>query len=441
MLPTGHVPTQSEEAAAVAEETTRLVWSAAHGGELAPGPGPTPEVLERVARDEWANAPRASIADRRAYWAHYLLGEGAGELGFDVLEWVPEYRDFMAQQVRLLAARPGQVVLDAGGGTGNFLAALLASGQPLPARVEIADLVPEALARAESKTRAAVERTGLAVEFQVKSFEVSRLRPVERFVRGEVHGPEWLRGRIEGLDDRALDHILALYGPAMHEALRGSELQERLAHALSDEERVAVEDLGRAARMVLGVIRPDDLRTGVLPAPEGERPRTSQLRFARLAFGDATVDESLAFPGERFDAAVASLMLPYVMNPDETVRELFRALRPGGRLVASSNRPNTDMSLMFTRLADDVANGRAAPPPGMSRDRFLEQIRAYSNSAAFLLRLEEEHTFRFFDAERLAAMLEQAGFEAVAVHSGFGDPPQAWIAVGHKPERRKGGRP
>jgi ubiquinone/menaquinone biosynthesis C-methylase UbiE/dienelactone hydrolase len=438
VLPTGHVPTQSEEAAAVAEETTRLVWAAAHGGELPPGPGPGPEVLERVARDEWAKAPRASIADRRAYWAHYLLGEGSGELGFDVLEWVAEYRDFMAQQVRLLAARPGQVVLDAGGGTGNFLAALLASGLPLPARVELADLVPEALARAEAKTRAAVARAGLAVDFQVKTLEVSRLRPVERFVRGEVYGPNWLRRRIEGLDERTLDHLVALHGPALHEALRGGHLQERLAHALSDEERVVVEELGRAARLVRGCVRPGDL-AGAAPAP-GTPLRTSHLRFSRLTFGDVAVDEGLAFESECYDAAVASLMLPYVMNPDETVRELFRALRPGGRLVASSNRPNTDMSMIFTRLVDDVANGRVAAPPGMDRDRFLEQLRAYTNSAAFLLRLEEEQTFRFFDPERLAAMLQDAGFEGVEVHAAFGDPPQAWVAVGTRPLHAEAGR-
>jgi SAM-dependent methyltransferase len=145
------------------------------------------------------------------------------------------------------------------------------------------------------------------------------------------------------------------------------------------------------------------------------------------------VDEPLAFESGAYDAIVTSLVLPYVLNPDETVRELHRALRPGGRLVASSNRPNTDMSLIFTRLVDDVAVGRVPPPPGMDRDGFLEQLRAYTNSAAFLLRLEEEQTFRFFEPDRLAALLEGAGFEAVEVVPGFGDPPQAYVAVGRKP--------
>lgn len=433
ILPTGHVPTMSEEATAVAEETTRLVWRTVHGGEIPAGAGPAPETLERVARDEWAKAPRAAIGDRRAYWADYLLGKTGDELGFDILEWVGAYREIMADQVRMLDPRPGQVLLDAGGGTGNFLAALLDSGVPLPARVEVVDLVPEALERARLKTRAAAERAGLAVGFRTMSIEVSRLRPIERFVRGEVHGPEWLRGRVEGLDDGALDRILELYGPSMHAALRGGDLDPLLAHALSEHERAVVEELGRAARLVSGRLRRDDLAGAARSISSTAGPRTSQLRFDHLVFGDAAVDEHLALPADRYDRAVASLVLPYLSNPDETVRELHRALKPGGRLVISSNRPDTDMSEIVMKLVDDVERGRVPVPPGMERSRFLDELRAYTNhAAAFLLRLADEQTFRFFAPEHLRHMLEQAGFRSVEVRPSFGDPPQAHVATGLK---------
>lgn len=432
VLPTGHVPTVSEEAASVAEETTRLVWRTVHGGEIPPGAGPDPGALERIAREEWARAPRAAMNDRRAYWADYLLGT-RGELGFDVLEWVGAYRDLMAVQARMLDVRPGHVVLDAGGGTGNFLAALLEAGS-LPASVEVADLVPEALERARTKSRDAAARAGLQVDFRVKTLEVSRLRPVERFVRGEAHGPGWLRGRVDGLDDATLDRIVELYGAPMHAALRGGELDPALAHALSEHERGVVEELGRAARLVLGRLRDDDFRATASSFPPGPRAvRTSALRFDRLVLGDAGVDDRLAFESEAYDRVVASLLLPYLANPDETVRELHRALRPGGRLVISSNRPNTDMSEIFTKLVDDVASGRVPPPAGMDRDRFLGELRAYTNSAAFLLRLTEEQTFRFYGPGQLREILEQAGFRAIQVRPSFGDPPQAFVAVGVKP--------
>jgi ubiquinone/menaquinone biosynthesis C-methylase UbiE/dienelactone hydrolase len=435
VLPTGHVPTMSDEAAAVAEETTRLVWRTVHGGEIPPGPGPNPEALERAARDEWAKAPRAAMTDQRAYWADYLLGTGNGELGFDILEWVDAYRGFMTDQVRALDARPGDVVLDAGGGTGNFLATLLGSGGPLPARVDVTDLVPEALERARLKTRAAVEGAGVEVRFAVKTLEASRLRPVERFVRGEVHGPEWLRGRIDGLDDPTLDRILELYGPSMHAALRGDALEGQLADALSDHERRVVEEFGRAARLVRGRLREDDFRRGAAAgslAPGSPPVRTTALRLDHLVLGDVVVDEPLAFESAAYDRVIASLLLPYVANPDETVRELHRALTPGGRLVVSSNRPDTDMSEIFTRLVDDVGRGRVSPPPGMDRERFLDELRAYTSSAAFLLRLADEQTFRFFAPEQLRQLLEQAGFRSIEVRPSFGDPPQAYVAVGVK---------
>jgi ubiquinone/menaquinone biosynthesis C-methylase UbiE len=425
----------SEEAAAVAEATTRLVWRSVHGAEIPPGSGPSPETLERVAREEWAKAPRAAMNDRRAYWADYLLGT-RGELGFDVLESVSAYRDLMAVQVEMLDARPGQLVLDAGGGTGNFVASLLESGAPLPARVEVADLVPEALERARAKNRSAAERAGLELDFRVKTLEASRLRPVERFVRGEAHGPEWLRGRIDGLDDPTLDRILELYGPSMHAALRGGDLDRPVLASLSESERGVLEEFGRAARLVLGRLRDDDFRPGPAhPRSAGgtaSQVRTSHLRFERLAFGDVVVDEQLAFESDAYDRIIASLLLPYIANPDETVREFHRALKPGGRLVISSNRPNTDMSEIFTRLVDDVGCGRVPPPPGMDRDRFLNELRAYTNSAAFLLRLTEEHTFRFFGPDQLRQLLEQVGFRSVEIRPSFGDPPQAYVAVGVK---------
>jgi ubiquinone/menaquinone biosynthesis C-methylase UbiE len=130
---------------------------------------------------------------------------------------------------------------------------------------------------------------------------------------------------------------------------------------------------------------------------------------------------------------LASLVLPYIANPDETIREFHRALKPGGRLVASSNRPDTDMSEIFTKLVDDVGSGRVPPPPGMDRARFLDELRAYTSSAAFLLRLAEEQTFRFFEPDQLRQMLEQAGFRSVEVRPSFGHPPQAYVAVGVKP--------
>ena len=99
----------------------------------------------------------------------------------------------------------------------------------------------------------------------------------------------------------------------------------------------------------------------------------------------------------------------------------------------STMRADTDMSEIFTRLVEDVGAGRVPPPPGMDRARFLDELRAYTSSAAFLLRLTDEQTFRFFTPDQLRQMLEQAGFHSIEIRPTFGDPPQAHVAVGLKP--------
>ena len=46
--------------------------------------------------------------------------------------------------------------------------------------------------------------------------------------------------------------------------------------------------------------------------------------------GDAT---ALAFADDTFDAAVSMQVIEYLAEPDAALRQLFRVLRPGGRLV------------------------------------------------------------------------------------------------------------
>jgi ubiquinone/menaquinone biosynthesis C-methylase UbiE len=151
-----------------------------------------------------------------------------------------------------------------------------------------------------------------------------------------------------------------------------------------------------------------------------------------IALGDARPEERLSLEDQAYDAILASLLLSYLFNPDETLREFHRALRPGGRLVVSTMKPDTDISKIYMDFVESVAAGRLAPPPGVSRERFLDELRCYTNAAAFLLRLAEERTFRLFAADELRTLLEEAGFREVEVRAAFGDPPQAFIAAGIK---------
>jgi ubiquinone/menaquinone biosynthesis C-methylase UbiE len=371
------------------------------------------------------------MGDARVYWADYLLGEGDGVLGYDFLCHVDAYRELMTLQAELLEAGPEHAVLDAAGGTGNYLDLLLDSDLPLPGSLEVVDLVPQALERARQKTRERAERAGLEARFRPASLDASRLRPVERFVRGELHSVTCLRGRIAGLDDETLLRIVELYGPEMHAALRGEAIHPRLLRLLDPAEQAVITDFGRLARLVRGATRPDDLR----PEVAGRAPtslRTSHLRLDVLDPGDVGVDEKLALEDAAYDRILASLMLSYLFNPEETVRELHRALRPGGRLVASTVKPDTDISTIFMDFVEGVNSGRIPPPEGLEREQFIEELRTYTDSAAFLLRLAEEQTFHLFTEKDLRAMFEAAGFHTLEVRQSFGDPPQAFVCIGVK---------
>jgi len=123
-----------------------------------------------------------------------------------------------------------------------------------------------------------------------------------------------------------------------------------------------------------------------------------------------------------------SLVLSYIFNPVETLREIRRIIRPGGRLVLSSMRPDTDASGPFTRLVDKIeAMPAEALPPKWPKQLLLDSIRSFLNDAQALVDLEEAGTFDFFDPIKLEGLLDEAGWETVRFIPTFGDPPQGYV--------------
>ncbi len=129
------------------------------------------------------------------------------------------------------------------------------------------------------------------------------------------------------------------------------------------------------------------------------------------------------------DAALASLFLSYVREPQALLRELRRALRPGGRLVLSSLRRDADMSRLYTDGILELKAGRARALLGNALDDAQLECaaRAYLNQASRLLDLEEAGRFRFYDADELAELVRRAGFRVLAISKAMGDPAQAVI--------------
>lgn len=307
-VPCGHIPTKSAEAVISFVPIVRHLLAQVEVPDAVIGV-PTEEQAERVAKGEWARAPRTHLASPRDYWRGYMLGEQGGSLGFDALAATREYRDMMTKQVELLAAAAGDVVHDIGGGMGHsipFLARLPAR----PGGVVTYDLVPQVLAQAARRAEA-------------------QAMPVETV--------EW---------DAALEPVPARLG---------------------------------SARTVL-----------------------------------------------------MSLFLSCLPDPQAFLRRLHERLPTGAWVVASSIRPDADLSGIYTTLIDEIGQGLVPPPEGVSSEEFLGGVREYMSSAAWLLRLADEGTFRFFEEAGLRQLFRGAGFSVEHVTTAFGTPPRAVILAARK---------
>ena len=451
-LPTGHMPTSSDQALEAYQLITRKIWQHLFIEDIEVQP-PSQSAAVELRNAEWSRTPKSAVKDQTDYWEKYLLGEGQLEVGFDVMAETQEYQEFMRKQAQLLDIRAGEAVADLGSGTGLFHFTLLneekyrslfQNGVVKAPRILTVDFVDSALEKSEKKTGAWGRRYGIdtsAFEFRLANLEVSRLMPVWRFLRGEYFSVVKLKGKIEGFPDYLPGLWAKNYSELLHEILRGKRVDgqdfELLKREFSEPETDILLEINRAARFLLRQLVQRDfkdpqlyeqlLHDGQLDYSELD---ASHLEFGRLNFRNSASDMALPFEDQQFDKILCSIVLSYLFNPEESLREFYRMLKPGGRLVISTFRPDMDISITYTNLIVRIeSEPDYVPPDGMSREVFLNAARAFANSAAFLLHLEEEGHFRFFRRSELEGLLLSAGFRGVEFHEAFGYPPQAYVAT------------
>ncbi len=415
-VPIGHNARTSEEALHLFGLIASLLFRFLHRETIAPVP-PSARALEIMRRAEKDRLPSRGLKNRAAYWKRYLVGED-NLLGFDVMALSDDYRQLMRDQLQALDPQPGDRVLDLGGGTGNFVEHLLQSGRPLPAHVTVADLVPEGMKQARRKMAAAGAAAAEPGRFSLLclDIELDRYLPVRRFLDGEIGGFDLLADRIENLALQSAEKIRRASSPRLHRILRGApitpSLDDWLKATFDLPELRTITDFNRAARFVQCL--------------DPEPPAYRCLSFA----GALTGPRSLPFKTASYDKVLMSLVLSYIFNPLETLVDIRRIIRPGGRLVLSSMRPDTDASGPFTRLLDKIdALPAEALPPQWPKARLLDSMRSFLNDAQALVDLEEAGTFDFFDPKKLEALLEEAGWESAGFQPSFGDPPQGYVVT------------
>jgi ubiquinone/menaquinone biosynthesis C-methylase UbiE/pimeloyl-ACP methyl ester carboxylesterase len=451
-VPTGHNLRASEDALRTFVLITASIYARLHGRRIVPAEPDREQLLEMITWErERLTAPRAVRPEE--YWKTYLLGDERGSLGYDFYRNLKDFRDFLGREAELIRPEEGGRIADMGCGTGLLVERLLERladrGTPdRPVHLTAVDLVPEALERTREKWERAVRFCPALSVHRLEcirmDLEPNRLIPVQRFLEEPRLGYSWLRNRVEGLTAAALERMTCDGSADLACLMRGepigAEALRRLEEAFSPEDWQAILDFNRAARFLRRSLASWDLatpggfdRVRPLEAERYASLKTSDLRFERLSFGSCGLDLRLAFPDHEFDKIIASLFISYLHNPDDIFGEFYRVLKPGGTLLASSMKPDSDISAIFTSYVEKVQSFDLADTGIDNRDRNLSAARAMLNEAAALFELEEDGYFRFYAAEELTEMAASAGFTRPEVCVSLGNPPQAFIVTARKP--------
>lgn len=411
-VPLGHNARTSEEALRMFGLITSLAHRSLHQ-EMLKAVLPSKKDLEIMRRSEKDRLPPRKLKNRETYWRRYLIGE-ENLLGFDVMALSDDYDQLMDDQIHALDLTPEDRLLDLGGGTGNVISHLLKNGGPIPAHITIADLIPEAMEQAREKLAGRFDQ--VKIDLLCLDIELNRFLPIQRYLAGEIGNFIELSDKIDNLDLKSAMKIQKEISPRLHRILRGEFITEELDNWLKTRfeppEYNLIVDFNRAARYVTGA-------------------QTAKPSFRKLGFpGDLETNPSLPLRPGSYNKILMSLVLSYIFNPLETLRDLRRIIAPGGRLVLSSMRPDTDASGPFTRLLDKIdALPSDELPQQWPKSFLLDSIRSFLNDAQALVDLEEAGTFDFFDPEKLSGLLEESGWLWVQSIPTFGDPPQGYVVI------------
>jgi ubiquinone/menaquinone biosynthesis C-methylase UbiE len=142
---------------------------------------------------------------------------------------------------------------------------------------------------------------------------------------------------------------------------------------------------------------------------------------------------NLPFVTHSYDAVLASLVISYVSDPAALLAGIHSVLVRGGRLVLSTLKRDADISWFHVEGLDELRAGRAQAEFGRETAESIDELaRSFLNDASRILDLEEQGTFRFWDADELSRLVLSSGFRVERSFRALGEPPQAVVLVARR---------
>jgi ubiquinone/menaquinone biosynthesis C-methylase UbiE len=449
-IPTGHNLRSSDDALKTFMLITKLIYRMQYKEEIDPI-APDRENMVKLITYERERLESTEEFKPVDYWKNYLIGQG-NSVGYDFYKNIRAFREFLTRQSELIELENGEVFADLGCGTGIFIENMLLNLADREKNINdthlvLVDLVQEALKKSKAKCekifnsyKSLVPRE---IEYVQMDLDPNRLIPVKKFMTDASLDFNFLRNRINGLMNITIDRLLQNASARLYRIMKGSALtpddRAYLKDNFSIEAYETIVEFNRAARFINKNLSARDLidekcvHQGVIKEEDYQNLRTTDLIFDRLDFGNNGLELNLNFRAGFFDKIVASLFISYLYNPDDIMYEFYRMLKPGGRLLVSSMKPDSDISLIFTDYIHKIQKFDLADTEINDQEMNLTAARAMLNEAASLFELEEDGYFRFYSGNELVSMFENAGFKNISVTSSLGKPEQAVIITGEKP--------
>ena len=136
-------------------------------------------------------------------------------------------------------------------------------------------------------------------------------------------------------------------------------------------------------------------------------------------FAVVDLEDGVPFNDNSFDQVCCNLVVSYLRSPEKVISELCRVLRPRGKMVVSSLKPNPDLSEIYRNFVSVAEN----------EEEILEARKLLSNAGAIRIK-EVRGLYHFYSEGELRRLLRSCGLRQIRVLRSFGD--QANVIIGRK---------